>query len=431
MKQNITTILKHIFHFCLFAFAVFVFTSCNTTEPGRHLGITLNFEDASSTEVWLKLSTSGLDLPAEVSVYRNNKLIKAIYLTSKDTVLYEDNLAPGKTYTFKATAKLGDIELESKIITATTMDTTSHNFTWETFTFGGVNGSSILRDVAIINENDIWAVGEIHTAETDKFDSNGIWVQPYNAVHWNGQKWELKRIMWDNSVSRLTCVFAFASDDIWFGITNLIHWNGQDFVKNWNPILDNFTDKTVNAIWGTSSSDLYIVGNEGKIAHYNGSSWEKIESGTETQIRDIWGYNDKVTEMQKVLCAVSNVITLGDNKILEINKDNTISEFPWNTGDADKRVNSIWFNDNHQIFTCGGGVFIGSSKGLWKKQNLPSIHTNKIRGNEKNDVFVAGDFGLLAHFNGVDWEVYNTGNVALFYSLSYRNIMYPKNWTRN
>ena len=40
-------------------------------------------------------------------------------------------------------------------------DTTSHNFTWETWTFGE-HSSSVLNDVAIIDENNIWAVGEIY-----------------------------------------------------------------------------------------------------------------------------------------------------------------------------------------------------------------------------------------------------------------------------
>ncbi len=31
--------------------------------------------------------------------------------------------------------------IKSSNLSITTMDTTSHNFTWETFEFGGVNGS--------------------------------------------------------------------------------------------------------------------------------------------------------------------------------------------------------------------------------------------------------------------------------------------------
>jgi hypothetical protein len=58
------------------------------------------------------------------------------------------------------------------------MDATSHDFTFQTFTFCGTAGSSTLYDVAIINENNIWAVGEIPVTDTSQ---NGSTM--YNAVH--------------------------------------------------------------------------------------------------------------------------------------------------------------------------------------------------------------------------------------------------------
>ena len=68
-------------------------------------------------------------------------------------------------------------------------DTTSHNFTWQSWTFGEI-GTSRLYDVAIVDENNIWAVGEIYL-----LDSLG---QPdpraYNALHWDGIKFEIERI---------------------------------------------------------------------------------------------------------------------------------------------------------------------------------------------------------------------------------------------
>ena len=67
------------------------------------------------------------------------------------------------------------------------MDTTSHNYTWQTFTFGGDAGSSSLNDVAIIDENNIWAVGEIYFK-----DSLGNRIRNLKCcIHWNGNKWEL------------------------------------------------------------------------------------------------------------------------------------------------------------------------------------------------------------------------------------------------
>lgn len=62
------------------------------------------------------------------------------------------------------------------------MDTTSHNFTWQAFEFGKQTNVSRLFDVAIINENDIWAVGEIYM--NDSLGNPA--TNAYNAVHWDG-----------------------------------------------------------------------------------------------------------------------------------------------------------------------------------------------------------------------------------------------------
>ncbi len=57
-------------------------------------------------------------------------------------------------------------------------DTTSHNFEWQ-ITYLGEGASSYLKDVAIIDENNIWSVGEIYLK-----DSTGQYIHPpYNGVH--------------------------------------------------------------------------------------------------------------------------------------------------------------------------------------------------------------------------------------------------------
>jgi len=47
--------------------------------------------------------------------------------------------------------------------------------------------------------------------------------------------------------------------------------------------------QSINKLWGTSSYNLYGVGDKGMIAHYNGSSWQKMESGTTVDLNDIFG----------------------------------------------------------------------------------------------------------------------------------------------
>lgn len=107
---------------------------------------------------------------------------------------------------------------------------------------------------------------------------------------------------------------------------------------------------------------------------------------------------------------------------MEIKENNTVDSISWNTN---RRVQSIWFEDNLKIFACGGGVFINNGSSQWYEQtDIPLISSNRIRGIAKNDVFVGGDFGLLTHFNGQNWMVYSDANGALLYSLDFqKNIL--------
>lgn len=49
---------------------------------------------------------------------------------------------------------------------------------------------------------------------------------------------------------------------------------------------------------------------------------------------------------------------------------------------------------------------VNNGKGWEQAIGIPAIYTNCIRGNAENDIVVAGDFGLLAHFNGATWHLY-------------------------
>jgi len=164
--------------------------SCNKpTEPVKE-SISVTVEDVSCTEAWLKISDTNANPNITVIVKRDDTDVLTIPLNKADTVIIDENLLPNKTYTYRAVKQQGGKVVEaSKPVTATTLDTTSHNFTWQTFEFGE-HSSSVLYDVAIIDENNIWAVGEIYMK-----DSSGNYdPHAYNAVHWDGTKWELKKI---------------------------------------------------------------------------------------------------------------------------------------------------------------------------------------------------------------------------------------------
>ncbi|MCK6615173.1 MAG: glucosyl transferase, partial [Ignavibacteriaceae bacterium] len=175
------------------ALGIFTLGAYSCSEPASPYGqtdITLTALDASCTEVWLELKFSNLAQPANVAIQKDGKDYHRILSLNRDTLLVFEDLEPSTNYSFRAIIRYeGKDDKISNTVQVRTMDTTSHSFTWETFTFGE-HSSSTLYDVAIIDENNIWAVGEIYMKDSlGNPDPNA-----YNAVHWDGTNWELKKI---------------------------------------------------------------------------------------------------------------------------------------------------------------------------------------------------------------------------------------------
>lgn len=213
MKLKQTMLLIFVF------IIILISMRCDTTEPPSKASLTLTLEDVSCTEAWLTLKSTDLPLPTSVVLKQNDITRATINLTTNDTIIYVDSLLPKQTYTFQiASIKY---PVSSNQANATTLDTTSHNFTWQTWTFGE-HSSSSLYDVAIIDENNIWAVGEIYMKDS----LGNPDPHAYNAVHWDGSKWELKKIGNQGGWACHT-VFAFSANDIWFEGT--IHWDGSKY----------------------------------------------------------------------------------------------------------------------------------------------------------------------------------------------------------
>ncbi|MBU2507700.1 MAG: glucosyl transferase, partial [Bacteroidetes bacterium] len=84
---------------------------------------------------------------------------------------------------------------------------------------------------------------------------------------------------------------------------------------------------------------------------------------------------------------------------------------------------SVWTKKGFPIYVCGDGIFTNKS-GTWREVNIGvNYFTNDVRGNGLNDLFIIGDFGLIAHFNGLDWRVYADVFNAGYKSLSVNDDM--------
>jgi hypothetical protein len=385
----------------LFAF-LFLLTINGCKEPTEPVtgNVTIAVEDASCTEVWLAVNTGNIQLPGQFVLYENNTRKTEITFTQRDTVIVIENLLPKQNYSYK----LMNSNNVSNETLAITMDTTTYNFNWETIEFGG-QASSILFDVAIIDENNIWAVGDIYTEDSQTYDSLGNWIDAYNAVHWNGVKWELKRIptiicgVNTPVFAPLNSVIAFDANSIFFTDGGeVIYFNGLTYKQDCS--INSLLTGKINKLWGKSSNDLYAVGNLGNIAHWNGSRWTKIESGTTLNIYDIYEGSDG----NPVAIATNTDGAGNENLLLTIDsKTKTV------TGTKiDTPVYSMirYLNINkRKHYLCGAGVYSSTTlkNKNWKKENTLNYYTTGISGGEYNSIICSGVYGYIGYWNGKRW----------------------------
>jgi hypothetical protein len=375
----------------------FGFVSCDTTEPPLNSSITLKLEEVSCTETWIEFTTTNLLLPATITLKQTNSngdtKFQILNLNTKDSLLYIDSLLPNKNYKYLVSSN--EYQALSNELTINTLDTTSHNFTWQTWTFGE-HDASFLWDVAIIDENNIWAVGEIYM--NDSLGEPDI--HPFNLVVWDITKWNLVKLTYQSLSSEIRSVFAINRNDVWFD--PWFHWNGQNYQElQIDPI---FIGVGISRMWGINLG-LYVVGENGFMAQrVESGSWNKIASGTETRINDVWGIISK--ENNTILyCPVSSFFVQGDKKILKIT-DGAVDSVSWN---RDVRLYSAWAVNENILYVCGEGAYVNKF-GVWNEIDLYPVGTNSVRGNGSNDIFIVGDSGAIFHFNGVSWKMLSTPN---------------------
>jgi hypothetical protein len=191
---------------------------------------------------------------------------------------------------------------------------------------------------------------------------NGVWGSSAASVyavgesglilHYDGKNWsgtypvpDTLHAAWCGSGS--TCLVAGQNTSILAG-TNALSWSA-DYSGD--------TLGTLHGIWGSSESDLYVVGDGGTILHNAGKGWSLINSGTVKNLHSVWG------------SGADNVFAVGQGgTILRYNGTS------WELMASDTKV---------------------ALMGVW--------------GNTANEVYAVGEDGTMLLYNGLQWHKLKTG----------------------
>jgi hypothetical protein len=380
------------------------------TQPAAPLTVL----DASCIEAWIKISAT--TFPETVSLLRNDSTVLNVTLAQQDTIVVDRNLLPTHTYTYKTRVLATGVTSDG--VKATTMDTTSNNFTFEIDTLStSITNPGMLVDVAIINDTLAYAVGNIAA-----IDSTGA-SKLYNVAIWNGVKWELKsflsdtRILYPGSIgdtvtfAQGSAIFAFNENDIWIAAGCMFHFDGS----GWAQMQASYAGIQCR-LWGTSSSQMWCVEAQGKIIYHTGNDWQQVQSGTTMWLSDIYGANGKV------LVAGSNdeyaqgiILNLNGSTCTTVEESDLITSDQLFKPKLYGEIATVWIDEKNAIY-AGGNLLFWNKFNQWDYvRSLPENYLGgnqnvfyrgfigRIRGNASNDLWIGGDRNTLRHFNGATW----------------------------
>ena len=168
-------------------------------------------------------------------------------------------------------------------------------------------------------------------------------------------------------------------------------------------------------VWGSSSSDVFIVGANGKILHYDGNDWSNMDSGTSQILTSIWG------------SSATDIYAVGYNGII-LHYDGE----KWTNMQSKVKANlkSIWGFSSSGVFAVGeGGTILNFNGKTWEKMSS-GIQNNLLGvwGSSPSDVYAVGqasdafiggqNYDCISHFDGRNWQEVKYGYANVLHGIS-------------
>ncbi len=201
----------------------------------------------------------------------------------------------------------------------------------------------------------------------------------------------------------------------------------------------------LNEIWGTSASDVFAVGLNGRIVHHDGTGWSSMSSPTSSGLFGLWGTSptDVVAvdgggtvyhydgSLPWTLMPGTPSITLdalwAASPVARyvVGADGTIAfhdgtSWTTQTSGTNESLFAVWGTSTNDIFVAGNnGTILHSADGSnWSPMtsNTPE-HLNDLWGTAPNDVYASGTNGTVVHYNGTTWTPLSSAGSATLFSL--------------
>lgn len=216
-------------------------------------------------------------------------------------------------------------------------------------------------------------------------------------LHYNGAAWSSQPSP-VGGVATLTGVWGSSGTDVWATILSadtLLHYNGTAW-SIVGPI--GVTAAGTMDVSGNHSWDVFVVGGQGAISHYDGTNWFPQASGTKNDLMDVWAARD------------SDVFAVGRGGTI-LHWDGS-AWTPQVSGTAND-LNGVWGLSGHEVFAVGGGGTILRYNGAaWSPMTSGTlIPLNAVWGSSSCNLFAVGLRGTILHYDGTAWNPEPSGTL--------------------
>jgi hypothetical protein len=183
---------------------------------------------------------------------------------------------------------------------------------------------------------------------------------------------------------------------------------------------------TLWGVWGNNADDVYAVGNQGTIVHWDGISWKVQSGGNAADLYGLDGNNSLVVAGGANGEVFSNIggglsgdiagtktirdtAVLDDDSTIAVGDNGAVYRYtsvgwePESSGVFDD-LNGAWTDGSGVVAVGEGGRTLFRENGTWSSNNPgTSAILYGVWGTAIDDLWVCGDTGSLYHYNGGTW----------------------------
>ncbi len=250
--------------------------------------------------------------------------------------------------------------------------------------------------------DNLYFVGQIIDRDTTYFDSlvdsnvtvqapDKPFIKQYNGINFVDANigtidWGLYDI-WGSADSN---IYAVGFDG------TVVHYDGMDWT---HLLIGGNTPAHLNGVWGSSDSNIFVCGSVGAFLHYrrpvspDTAWWKVVRSQTQYDLWDIWGLSNDTVYM---VGTNGTIIRYNPNKPA----DSAMTRMETGISNA---LYSIWGTAENNIYAVGwGGKILHYDSTVWKLEpHLTNFGFLSVWGTSPTDIYAAGD--IVVHYDGNEW----------------------------